>query len=141
METHAALPDRENLQRMRQVVSGFVKQAIPDAPPEHHTHHTQEQDVFGVAAGPGRGLAQGGKWLVAQPGIGQQHEQAEGREVGQPVPVDGQRPQLQSDRIDLRMDQHGLRLCTQAMPTRVRQSPSSERSRTAPLSADMASKA
>ncbi len=47
------------------------------------------------------GPVTGAKRLVAQPPRGQQAEQAEGGQVGQAIPVDGERPELQGDGIDL----------------------------------------
>src|SRR5450759_4211973 len=56
-----------------------------------------------VQAGPG----DRDEWVVAQAQAAQKHEQAESGQIGQPIPVDGQRPELQGDRINLRMNQHG----------------------------------
>ena len=116
VKAHATLPDGKDLQRVRQVISRLVKQAVAHAPTQHHAHDAKKQDVFHIAPHPGSGLLYGGKRQMPQAGIGQQHEEAKSGEVGQPVPMNGHGPELQRDRVNLRMDQHGLRLCTQAPP-------------------------
>ncbi|MCY1308210.1 hypothetical protein D9M70_581990 [compost metagenome] len=106
MKAHAALPDRKHLQRMAQVVGRLVKQAVADATAHHHTHDAEEQDVFNVAWGPWLGLADGRKGFVLQARSTEQHKERKRREVGQPVPVNGQGAELQRDGIDLGMNQH-----------------------------------
>ena len=66
VKTHAALPDRQNLQRMRSVVSRLVKQAVAEAPANDHAHDTQKQDVFNVPARPGAGAGDAGVRLMPQ---------------------------------------------------------------------------
>ncbi len=111
VEAHAALPDVEDLQRMRQVVAGLVEQAIAQAPAHHHAHHAQKQDVLHVLAGPGLRAGERGIRLVPQPARAQEHEEAERGQVGQAIPVDGERPDLQGDGIDMRVHEHGGRYC------------------------------
>ena len=53
MKTHAALPNRQNLQRIHQVIQGLVEQAIAHTPTQHHAHHAHEQDVFHILPVPG----------------------------------------------------------------------------------------
>ena len=137
VKAHATGPDIEHLQRMAEVIQRLVEQAIAQASADDNAHDTQEQDVFDVARLPGSGLPDGNKGFVLQSGTRQQQKQPEGHKVGDAVPVDGQRANLQGNGIDLGMGQHGLRLCTQAMPMPGQSR--RDRSRTAPLSADMAS--
>ena len=107
MKTHAALPDVKDLQRVRKVVTGFVKQAVAQPAADDHAHDPQEKYVLDIPARPGRGVADGRERLVAQTQDGQQHEKAEGHEVGQAIPVNGEGAQLEGDGIDFRVDQHG----------------------------------
>ena len=106
MKTHAALPHGKNFQRMRCVVSRFVEQAITNASAQNHPHHAHEQDVFNIPARPGALPRDGRKWRVFQALHPEPHEEAKRSQVGQPVPVHGQRPELQGNRVDLRVDQH-----------------------------------
>ena len=104
VEGHAALPDREHFERMRRVVAGLVEQHVAEPPADHHTEHAVEQQVFDVTPGPaGVGELRQLHALRAEP-----DEQAEGREVGQPVPVDGDGAELQRDRVELWVDEHGF---------------------------------
>ena len=115
MKTHAALPDVKNFQRMAEVVTGFVKQAIPQPPANHHAHDTEEQDVFNVLGRPRTGAGDGRIGFVAQAQAGQKEEKAKGGQIRQAVPVNGKRAQLERNRIDFGMDEHGLPLCIQAV--------------------------
>ena len=100
MKTHATLPHREHFQRVRRVIQGFVKQAITQAPTQHHAHHAVKQNVFNVLFGPRaqRYLLCIRRMLQAQ--SGQAHKQGKCSQVRQAIPMDGQGPQLQGDRID-----------------------------------------
>jgi hypothetical protein len=142
MKAHAALPDGKYLQRVREVEPRLVKQHIAQPPAQHHAEHAVEQHVFHVAALPAPGpLAQRDIRLVPQAAQPQQNEQAEGSEVGQPVPVDGHWPEPQRNGVDVGVDQHGqLRVALENALTRS-QSPSRDKLRTAPLSAEVANNA
>ena len=48
MKRHATLPDEENLERVRQVVSRLVEQHIPEPATQHHPHRAPEQQIFMV---------------------------------------------------------------------------------------------
>ena len=115
MKAHAALPDVEDFQRMAEVVTGFIEQAIAQPPAHHHAHDAEEQDVFNVLGRPGTGAGDGRIGLVAQAQAGQKEEQAKGGQIRQAVPVNGKGPQLERNRIDFGMDEHGLPLCMQAV--------------------------
>ena len=76
----------------------------------------------------------------------QPHEEAKRGQIRQAIPMDGQGPQLQGDGVDLGVNQHGV---ASVWPCQARCLPwatglnqsSSDKSRTAPLSAEVASKA
>ena len=106
MKAHAALPDRKNLQRVAQVVSRLVKQAVAHTPAQHHAHDAHEQNVFDIFARPGARAGHGGIRLMAQPPKTQKHEKAESGQVSQTVPMDSQGPQLQGNRVNLGVNQH-----------------------------------
>ena len=107
VKTHAALPHRKHLQRMASVIAGLVEQAIADPPTQHHTQHAQEQDVFHILAFSRLPGPDPGKWRMAQAQAPQPAEQAEGGQIGQAVPVNGQGADLQGDRVYFRVNQHG----------------------------------
>ena len=48
----------------------------------------------------------------------QGHEKAKGRQIGQAIPVHGQRPELERDRVDGGMRQHGAIVPVFAAPVR-----------------------
>ena len=50
VERHAALPDREDLQRMREVVARLVEQHVAQAPAEDHADDAAEQQVVELRA-------------------------------------------------------------------------------------------
>ena len=106
MKAHAALPHRQNLQRVRQVVAGFVKKTVADPPAQHHTHHTQKQNVLDVTPAPGRLSCHGGVGLVPQTTDTQQQKQAESGQVSQPIPVNGNGAELQGDRVNVGVNKH-----------------------------------
>ncbi|MNN29935.1 hypothetical protein D3C81_1435600 [compost metagenome] len=103
MERHAALPDLEDLERMREVVGGLVEQHIAQTPAQDHAEHAVEQHVVEVARGP---AARSDMRLAhAQAAEPQEHDEA--GQVHQAVPADGQRAQVNRDRVELRMNEHG----------------------------------
>ena len=52
VEAHAALPQLEDLERMREVVARLVEQHVAQAPAEDHAEHAVEQHVVDVARMP-----------------------------------------------------------------------------------------
>jgi hypothetical protein len=107
VKAHAALPQVEHFQRVRSVIAGFVKQAVADAPAQHHTQHAVGHQVVDVFRTPHALLRQGGKRRLAQPAVRQEQKQHERRQVGEAIPVDGHRPYREGHGIELRMNQHG----------------------------------
>ena len=116
VKAHAALPDEKDLQRMGGVVARFVEQAVTQPPAHHHAHHAEEQNVLDVPARPGARPGDRRIRLVAQAQAGQEKKQAKGGQIRQAVPVNGQGAKLQRNRIDFRMNEHGVPLCMQARP-------------------------
>ncbi|MCY1529608.1 hypothetical protein D9M68_647630 [compost metagenome] len=102
MERHAALPQVQHLEGMRQVVRGLVEQHIAQPPAQHHAQHAIEDEVFQVAHIERRGVAAG------DPPAAQQVHQGKADEIHQPVPVNGKRPDLQGDGVEFRILQHVL---------------------------------
>jgi hypothetical protein len=120
VEAHAALPHVQDLQRVLQVVHRLVEQAVAEPAAHHDAQHAHEQHVLDVAAAPGAGPGHRAERLVLQAQVGQQHEQGEGHQVGDAVPVNGYGAELQRDRIDLGMDQHGRLLWRSISPAGAR---------------------
>jgi hypothetical protein len=89
VERHAALPHHQDFQRVGQVVAGLVEQGVAEAPAQHHAQHAPEQQVFHITPAPA-GIGVPG---LARARRRQGHEQAEGHQVGQAVPVDLHRAQ------------------------------------------------
>ena len=85
VERHAALPDREDLERIGGVVARLVEQHVAEPAADDDAEHAVEQQVLDVAAGPaGRGDTAAGATRTR----GEEQEQAEADQVGQAVPVD-----------------------------------------------------
>ena len=106
MKRHAALPDREDLERIRGVVAGLVEKHIAEPATDHGAHDAVEQQVLDVAAGP----AGGGVLGQARAAHGEEQEQGEADQVGQAVPVDRDRQadfrEVERDRVELGMNEH-----------------------------------
>ena len=100
VERHASLPHGEDLQRMARVVPGLVEQHVAQAPAENHAEHREKQEIVELRARHGReALADAPQ---AEPPAGGEAEQ-----VHEAVPAHREGPHGKSDRIDVRMDQHG----------------------------------
>ena len=110
VKAHAPRPDRKDFQGMAQVITGFVKQTVAQAPANNHPQHPEKEDVLHILAAPGLVGGQVGKGRVLQAAQPQQHEQAKRCQVRQPIPVHGQRPQLQGHGVDVWVHQHGTAL-------------------------------
>ena len=99
VERHAALPDIEDLERVRCVVAGLVEQHVAQASAEDHAEHDEEQQIVELRAGDRR-LAFGNSAHAEPPA------RREAGEVHEAVPAHGQRADRERDRVDVRMDQH-----------------------------------
>ena len=107
MERHAALPHREDLERMRGVVARLVEQHVAEPAADHDAEHAEEQQVLDVAPGP----AGVGELRQARRARAASHRNsAEGDQVGEAVPVDRDRQadlrQVERDRVELRVHEH-----------------------------------
>ena len=100
VKAHSALPQREHLERMREVVKRFVEQNVAEPAAENDAKDAEEKHIVDVARMPT------GKQVLPCPNLAQHDEQHEAGEVHQPVPADGQRPDVKGNRIELRVDQH-----------------------------------
>ena len=107
VERHAALPDRERLERMAEIVTGPVEQHVAEPAAQHHAQRDVEQQIVDLERGqpPARALHQPAH--VAPAG----HQ---AYDVGERVPADREGSELDQDRIDRREgqreDRHGFRL-------------------------------
>jgi hypothetical protein len=102
---HAAFPDIENVQRVRQVVRQPVEQHVSQAPADDRTQHAVEHQVLDILAG--EAMKRLARLTLRDTPAPQQHELREGHQVHQPVPAYGQGAYVQGDGIELRMDEHG----------------------------------
>jgi len=103
VERHAALPDREDLERMLQEVGALVEDDIAQAAAEDHPEDAVEEQVVEVIARDRR--AAGGNAARAEP-----PERTERGEVHEAVPADRQRADREGDRIEIGMYEHGAML-------------------------------
>lgn len=90
---HTAIRDREDLERMRKVVSVSIEEAIPET-------RTDDDAKRAVADKDKRVI--GTKAQLPVPGI-EVHDKAranEARDVGEPVPADAQRADAEKNRVD-----------------------------------------
>ena len=101
MEAHAALPELEDLQRMREVIERLVEQHVAQPAADDHADHPVEQHVVDVARMPAR------QQVLARPPLAQDDEQDEADEIHEPVPADRERSELNGHGIELRVNQHG----------------------------------
>jgi hypothetical protein len=100
VKRHAALPDRENLERVGKVVAGLVKEHVAETPAENHPDDRAEQQVVELLASDRREARLDAPH--AEPPRGRKTG-----EVHQPVPADRKRAERKRDRIEIRMDEHG----------------------------------
>ena len=106
VEGHPALPDLEDVQRIRQIVGRLVEQAVAEPAAEDHPEDRGQQQVLDALPGPRRGLGDPGVRLVLQPAQQQPVAEPEADQVRQRVPVHGERSEPERDRIDLGESQH-----------------------------------
>ena len=104
VERHAAVPHLDNVRRMGEVVFRLVKQHKAEPPAEYHAEHAPGEEVVEHFHGKRRAALFDA--VSAEP-----HKQHEADDVAERVPADGERPQLQGNRVELRVDNHVL-LCS-----------------------------
>ena len=102
MKSHAAVPDLEDLNGVVEEVCGLVQQHVPQASADHDSDSHPEEQVIGECCGKGRLAVTPEAAVRDQPFHVQPAEQQPG-DVGQAVPFDGQRPDLQRHRVDGRV--------------------------------------
>ena len=104
VERHSALPDRKNFQRMLQVVGRLVEQHLPHTTAGDDTDYPVKKQIIELGHGPTR-LSPTGMRQDAP--ATQPPELQECRQVHQSVPAYSERADLERDRINLRVNQHG----------------------------------
>ena len=100
VEAHAALPDREDLERMRGVIERLVEEHVAQAPAEDHAEHAVEQHVVDVARMPA------GEQVAPRAILPSTMTSTNASEVHEPVPAHGDRADAERDRIELRVNEH-----------------------------------
>ncbi len=94
VERHAALPDLEDLQRVGREVAGLIEQDESEPGAEDHAERRPDQEIVDLT---GRNQL----WRT----FGQPHAVApadeQGDDVGQGVPADRQRPDLDGHRVEI----------------------------------------
>ena len=102
VETHAAFPDGKDFQRMGKIVGRFVKQHLPETAAENHAKYAVKQQIVELfRADRGQVLAN------TEPAEGD--ELAESDQVHQAIPMHGEWAEGKSNRVELRVEQHGRR--------------------------------
>ena len=86
-----------------EVVERLVEQHVAEAAAEDHAEDAVEQHVVDVARVPA------GEQVLPRAMLAQHDEQHEADQVHEPVPAHRERADLERDRIELRMDEHGGR--------------------------------
>ena len=99
MRTHAALPNFENIQRMRQIPFRLIEKTEPQATAQNHADHTVKEEVFHV-------VCRHSSPSVARTQAPQQKKKRKAHQVHQTIPMHGNRPHVQSHGIKLRMNKH-----------------------------------
>ncbi|MPN22934.1 hypothetical protein SDC9_170319 [bioreactor metagenome] len=100
MKAHAALPDRQDLERVSKIVGGLEEQDLTQAATQDDTEHAIEQQVVNVLRRPSQ--------LWPAPGVdaAKHDEQGEGQQVHQAIPVDADGAKREGDGIELWMLEH-----------------------------------
>jgi hypothetical protein len=96
VEGHAAFPDAQERQRVAGQLLAAVEQHVADAPAEDDAERPVEDDVVHLRGGDGRGGAL--RPPVAEPPGGREAD-----EVHDPVPAHGERAEVQSHRVEMRI--------------------------------------
>jgi hypothetical protein len=99
VKRHAALPDSEDLERVRGVMVGLIEEHIAQATAEDHAEHREKQQIVELRAAHGRHAFVDAPYAEPPP-------RGEAGEVHEPVPAHGQRTDGEGDRIDIGMNQH-----------------------------------
>ena len=99
METHAAGPNAEDADRIRQINRGLIKQAISEPSAQYDTQGCPGHEVVDL---------RGGRDLGRKNHKTPQQAPTENnpRDISERVPADRQRSDLQGDRIDIGKQQN-----------------------------------
>ncbi len=113
VERHAALPHHQRLERSLRVVSRFIEQHVAQPPAEDDAKRRPGDEVvhLPLGAGPGRRLDDAPGDAPAQHDAG---------DVGERVPADRERPELERDRVYVGEGEHGAGGLAQDRPDRNR---------------------
>ena len=99
VEGHPALPHRDDLERVRQVVAQLVEEHVAKPPAENHPENRREQQIVELLPRHRReALCDSPQ---AQPPAG-----GEADEIHEAVPAHRERADGKRDRVDIRVDQH-----------------------------------
>src|SRR5439155_3174964 len=96
-------PHGKYFQRMLQVVRRLVEQHIAEAPPQDGAQHAIKEGVVEVLRLPSQ------LRHLTRANATEDHELDKGDQVHEPIPAHRERSQVNRDRIELRMNQHGSR--------------------------------
>jgi hypothetical protein len=96
VERHAAFPDDQDLQRMGQEVARLIEEDVAQPSAQDDTERRPQEEVVDL----GRRQEQGRFLADAAHDAPSDHQ---ARDVGERVPADGERPELDQHRIDLRI--------------------------------------
>ena len=100
VEAHAALPQRDDLQRVREVIERLVEKHVAEATSDDHAEDPVEEHVVDVARMPA------GQQVLPCANLPEHDEEHEADEIHEPIPAHGKRPDVQCNRIELRMNEH-----------------------------------
>ena len=100
VERHAALPHREDLERMAGVVPGFVEEHVTQTAAENHAEHREEQQVVELRARYRRVAPRDAPQAQPPP-------RGKTREIHESIPAHRQGADGKRNGIDIRMNQHG----------------------------------
>jgi len=92
--------DREDVQRIGEIVVRVIEKHFAQTPADDHAEDAIEQEVLDIAR------LESQERASARPIAAEQPHLREGGEVHEPVPTDGEGPELYGNGIELRMNQH-----------------------------------
>ena len=108
MEGHAALPDGEDVERMRDVARQVVEQHVACAPAQHHADRRPDDEIVEVL-GLHRQMAIRPQARGGDETFGVPPGEQDAHDIADAVPVHRQRSDLDDDRIDIGEGQRGKR--------------------------------
>src|ERR1700722_3252670 len=103
VESHPAFPDFEDFDRVRKIIGGVVKQHVAQAPAYDDAERAIDQEIVDAGRAWARGPPPQG--IGDEDAPNQNPAEKEARDIRQPIPTNGERTQLNEDRIDRRKGQ------------------------------------